>query len=49
MQKNYDSKTKLFMEFFAKEMGVTFHDMDTGEIIGINDEGELNIIGKEEK
>jgi len=47
MQKNYNPKVKLFMEFFAKEMGATFHNIDTGEIIGLNDEGELDVIGKE--
>lgn len=30
-----DPKTKLFMEFFSKELGVKFIDADTGEEIEI--------------
>lgn len=35
-----DPKTKLFMEFFSKEMGVKFVDADTGEEIEIEEENE---------
>lgn len=30
-----DPRTKLFMEFFSKEMGVKFVDADTGEEIEV--------------
>lgn len=30
-----DPKTRLFMEFFSKEMGVKFIDIDTGEEIEV--------------
>ena len=35
-----DPKTKLFMEFFSKEMGVKFVDSNTGEEITIEEEHE---------
>lgn len=31
--KKVDDKTKLFMEFFSKELGVKFVDADTGKEI----------------
>lgn len=31
-----DPKTRLFMEFFSKEMGVKFVDSETGETIEWN-------------
>lgn len=34
-KKIVDPKTKLFMEFFSKEMGCKFIDGDTGEEIKI--------------
>lgn len=37
-----DLKTKLFMEFFSKEMGVKFIDFDTGEEIEV--EGTEDIV-----
>lgn len=37
-----DPKTRLFMEFFAKEMGFKFIDADTGEEIEI--EGTKDVI-----
>ena len=33
MREITDPKTKLFMEFFEREMGVKFVDMETGEMI----------------
>ena len=33
--KKVDEKTKLFMEFFSKELGVKFVDADTGEEIEV--------------
>lgn len=35
-----DPKTKLFIEFFSKEMGAKFVDADTGEEIKIEEEDE---------
>lgn len=35
-----DPKTELFMEFFSKEMGVKFVDVDTGEEIKIEEKHE---------
>lgn len=33
-----DPKTKLFMEFFSKELGCKFIDADTGEEIEVGEE-----------
>lgn len=41
--KNTDPKTKLFMEFFSKEMGVKFVDADTGEEIKVEEEHETMV------
>ena len=34
-RKTVDSKTKLVMEFFSKELGVKFVDVDTGEEVEV--------------
>lgn len=46
--KRFDERTRLFMEFFAKEMGVKFRDADTGELIGVDENGELTTIKEEQ-
>lgn len=38
MSKITDPKTRLFMEFFEKEMGVKFVDAETGERISVLEE-----------
>lgn len=40
MRKTTDPKTRLFMEFFEKEMGVKFVDAETGERISVLDDIE---------
>ena len=35
------------MEIFAKELGVKFVDVDTGELIGVDENGELTITKEE--
>lgn len=39
MTKITDPKTRLFMEFFEKEMGVKFVDADTGEKVTVLEDG----------
>ena len=42
-KKKVDAKTKIFMDFFSKEMGAKFIDGDTGEEIEpYTDEDEIN-------
>lgn len=44
-----DPKTKLFIEFFSKEMGVKFIDADTGERITVKDNEVVRIKDEEER
>ena len=38
MKKVVDPKTRLFMEFFEREMGVKFIDGETGERVSVLEE-----------